>query len=51
MNTGAVNGNPNDITNDIPKTVVHMFDLARVKNAEVHKEDVQKAIDVTTALI
>ena len=28
-----------------------MLDLARVKDGEIHEEDIQKVIDVTTALI
>ena len=44
-------GDANGIINDIPETSVDMLDLARVKDDEIHEDDIQKVIDVTTALI
>ena len=51
VNTGAVKGGADGTINDIPETEVDMLDLVGVKDSDVHKKDIQKVIDVTTALI
>ena len=51
INVVVVKGNANGIINNVPETVVDMLDLARVKDGEIHEEDIQKVKDVTTALI
>ena len=51
VNAVAVKGDANDTINDIPETVVDKLDLAGVTDGQIHEEDIQKVIDVTTALI
>ena len=51
INAVAVKDNTNGTINDIPETVVDMLDLARVKDGEIHEEDIQKVLDVITPII
>ena len=51
VNTVVMKGDANGTINDIPETVVDILNLARVKDGQIHEEDIQKVIDVTTVLI
>ena len=50
INAVAGKGDANGTINYIPETVVDMLDLARVKDGEIHEEDIQKVIDVITLI-